>query len=154
MDAGSVKTPAPAPVAPNSSSPIGTNVPPPAINRPRSVSMPSTDLMQQLPLTRDVEATPPAPTDVEPRTERHDWLFVGHQGGPEKNEPLDMWVGDAAELPRAVAAFAVRETENHLYPFIFLTPALGPVFEEQATCALVAAQKQRGAPPWPAAVLA
>src|SRR5438132_5568581 len=149
MDAGSVKTPAPAPAAPNSISPIGTNVPPPAINRPRSVSMPSTDLMQQVPLTRDVEATPPAPTDVEPRTERHDWLFVGHDGTPKKNEPeLEVWVSDPAELSRAVSMFAAREAEGHLYPYIFVTPALGQAFEDQATPALVAVAKRRH-PPWP-----
>jgi hypothetical protein len=113
--------------------------------------MPDTNLLRELPITRDVEATPPAPTDVEPRTERHDWLFVGYGGTPKKNGPeLEVWVTDSPELPRAVSMFASREAERHLYPYIFVAPALGQAFEEQATHALVAAAKRK----WPDAVWA
>ena len=115
--------------------------------------MPDTSLLQPLPLTRDVEATPPVPIDVEPRTERHDWVFVGHHGVPTENDPpSELRVTESAELARTVDAFVARETAGHLFPYILLAPALAPAFEEQATRALVTAEKRRGDPPWPASV--
>jgi hypothetical protein len=112
--------------------------------------MPDTKLKQP-PLTRDVEVTPPAPSDAEPRTEHHDWLFVGYNADPKRNDPpLALWVTEPADLPRAVEAFEAREAEGQRYPFIFLAPALGAAFEERAARALVAAAKREGEPPWPA----
>jgi AAA domain-containing protein len=114
----------------------------------------ATNLLQELPITRDVEATPPAPSDEEPLTERHDWLFVGylrHSETKRNNPPLELRVTDLEELPRTVAAFVARDDQGHRYPYIFLAPALGRAFEEQATTALVAAAKRRE-PLWPAGV--
>src|SRR2546426_12484765 len=100
--------------------------------------------LTEAPPETPTETTPPLPTDGAARTERHDWIFVGHfSGRPKRNAlGLDLYARDPAELVQAVAVFAAREAGGDLYPYIFLAPPLAAEFAEKASAALLDRAKQ------------
>src|SRR5438132_6166164 len=74
----------------------------------------------------------PIADPVEPRTKRHDWVFVGYPRGtrPVRNDPAtDLYVEDEVEISRALAALLKRDDVRARYPYIFLAPAVVPAFK-------------------------
>ncbi len=103
------------------------------------------NMLAEAPSVTPTETTPPIPTDVTPRTEQHDWIFVGScSGEPAENPPpRALWARDPADLEQAVRTFVMRERDDELYPYIFLAPALAEPFQAQAVAMLLTEEKKR-----------
>lgn len=87
------------------------------------------------------QQAPPEASVAQPRTERHDWVFVGYRGfsADKRNAPPHtLYVANADEVASAVHAYVARDKAAEQYPYILLTPSLATAFVEQATAALVA----------------
>src|SRR5437773_12248479 len=112
--------------------------------------MPSVDLMAGAPPVAPPIAPPEAaipPTDVQPRTERFDWIFVGYPWAMRvtRNAPLPaLRVADAAEVPAAVAAWIARGgaegagSTHKPHPYIWLAPELAADAEDRSAPAATA----------------
>lgn len=82
--------------------------------------------VEQQTVQRPTDTAPPQPTEIEPQTERFDWLFVDHDVGPKnttpgRNDPALMMVIRAKnEIAAGVATLRARDQSKVLFPYIIV----------------------------------